>query len=355
MKLRIGVYAISKNESQFATKWANSAKDADYLLVADTGSTDDTVEELEKNGVNVVRIAVKPFRFEDARNVSMAMLPSDLDVIIALDLDEVLVAGWRKMIEDNWVEGCTRFRYRYIWSWHRPGVPGLIYYGDKISGRHTHRWKHAVHEVLTPTTPEVMHWMHEFLIEHYPDSSKPRSQYLPLLEMAVREAPDDDRNSHYLGREYYFQCRYQDAIKELTRHLDLPRALWDAERAASMRFIAKSYQALGNLKETNYWFTNATLEDTSSRESLMDAATFALSQNAFYAVLDYCDKALKLATDGGNYLNERYALNEGPYDLASVAHFHLGNKARSIELAEKALSLNPYDDRLQRNLEMMKA
>ena len=38
-------------------------------------------------------------------------------------------------------------------------------------------------------------------LNHYPDFSKPRSQYLPLLELSVKEDPDDDRNMHYLGRE----------------------------------------------------------------------------------------------------------------------------------------------------------
>jgi tetratricopeptide (TPR) repeat protein len=323
--------------------------------VGDTGSKDDTIELLQQNNVNVTSIAIKPFRFDDARNTTMALLPSDLDAIIALDMDEVLVPGWRKMIEDNWEEGCTRFRYKYTWSWFKPDVPDVVYYGDKISGRHTHRWSHAVHEVLTPKTPEVMCWLHDTLIKHYPDSTKPRSQYLPLLELAVREIPDDDRNAHYLGREYFYNARYDDAIKELTRHLNLPRALWPAERAASMRFMAKSYACLGDTAKARYWYTNATFEDVNSREALTDAGTFELSQNAFYTVLSHCEKALNIPSDGGNYLNERYALSEGPYDLASVAHFHLGNKAKALEFVKIALSFNPDDVRLQNNLKMMAA
>lgn len=352
-RLRVGVYAISLNESQFCEKWAKSAEDADYLLVADTGSTDDTVEILRRNGVHVADVKVKPWRFDDARNTSMSLLPSDLDVVIALDMDEVLVPGWRAKMESNWLEGCNRFRYKYIWSWARPGVPDVVYYGDKISGRHSHRWCHPVHEVLAPTVPEVMHFLNDFLIEHYPDSTKPRSQYLPLLELSVREMPQDDRNAHYLGREYYYQGRHDEAIKELTRHLELPSALWKAERAASMRYIAKSYEGLGDTFEAAHWYANACFEDRESREALVDAAKFYLGQNQFYATLDYCEKALKLSSDGGSYLNERYALSEGPYDLSSVAHYHLGNTAKALELAKRAVEMNPHDSRLVKNMRMM--
>jgi hypothetical protein len=38
--MKICVYAISKNEEMFVERFCNSAKDADLILIADTGSTD---------------------------------------------------------------------------------------------------------------------------------------------------------------------------------------------------------------------------------------------------------------------------------------------------------------------------
>jgi glycosyltransferase involved in cell wall biosynthesis len=43
--MKIAIYTIALNESQFVESWYNSAKEADYLLIADTGSTDETVEK----------------------------------------------------------------------------------------------------------------------------------------------------------------------------------------------------------------------------------------------------------------------------------------------------------------------
>ena len=42
--MKIAVYAISKNEEQFVKRFCESAKEADLILIADTGSTDGTVE-----------------------------------------------------------------------------------------------------------------------------------------------------------------------------------------------------------------------------------------------------------------------------------------------------------------------
>jgi glycosyltransferase involved in cell wall biosynthesis len=69
--VKVAVYTIALNEAAHAERWADSAADADYRIVADTGSTDDTVERLSRVGVTVHKIAVKPWRFDVARNTAM--------------------------------------------------------------------------------------------------------------------------------------------------------------------------------------------------------------------------------------------------------------------------------------------
>jgi glycosyltransferase involved in cell wall biosynthesis len=55
MKNKICVYAICKNESQFVDKWLESMSEADYIVVLDTGSDDETYNLL-KNDSRVYRI-----------------------------------------------------------------------------------------------------------------------------------------------------------------------------------------------------------------------------------------------------------------------------------------------------------
>ena len=85
--MKICVYTITKNEEKFIKRWAESAKDADLLLIADTGSTDDTVKIARENGVVAHEICVTPWRFDHARNASIALIPKDIDVCICLDAD----------------------------------------------------------------------------------------------------------------------------------------------------------------------------------------------------------------------------------------------------------------------------
>jgi tetratricopeptide (TPR) repeat protein len=96
------------------------------------------------------------------------------------------------------------------------------------------------------------------------------------------------------------------------------------------------------------------LEDETSREALIDAATFLLAQNHFHITIDLCERALSLPVTT-SYMAERYANTEAPYDLSAIAHYHLGQKDKAIGLAKQALQLNPEDARLLSNLTMMVA
>jgi len=144
----------------------------------------------------------------------------------------------------------TRLHYRYVWSFLPDGRPGISFWADKIHCRKGCRWVGPVHEVLRFDQGEGQRvYAQVVTLEHYPDHSKPRSQYLPLLEQAVAEEPDNDRNVHYLGREYFFYQRWQESIATMKRHLALPTATWADDRCASMRLLAKDCLALEREEE----------------------------------------------------------------------------------------------------------
>jgi glycosyltransferase involved in cell wall biosynthesis len=79
--MKVAIYTIALNELQFVQPWYDSAKEADYLLIADTGSTDGTIEAAQKLGINVINVLVKPWRFDMGRNASLAALPADIDQV----------------------------------------------------------------------------------------------------------------------------------------------------------------------------------------------------------------------------------------------------------------------------------
>ena len=348
-KLKIAVYCIALNEEQFVRKWYESAKDADFLLIADTGSTDNTKEVAKELGIHVIDVNIVPWRFDTARNASMAGIPKDIDYCIALDMDEVLVEGWRQHLEEM-PRNITRPRYKYTWSWNPDGSEGLTYGGDKIHGRRGYMWTHPVHEVMRGYgVPEQQGWI-GLEIHHHPDNSKSRGQYFELLEMAVAEAPNDDRNSHYLGREYFFHGMLDKAKEELQRHLSLPTAQWKPERAASMVYLGKCYQG----EEREYWFTRASQECPEKREAWVELAQHYYDNQMWEKCLAVVKVALNIEVKPLEYLNDPKAWSELPYDLAAIAAYNLGHKEEALTYGEKALMLNPTDERLKKNLEFYK-
>ena len=251
--MKICVYAICKNEEKFIERWYESVKEADGIYVLDTGSTDNSVKLLKSLGVVVRQEIISPWRFDIARNKSLEMIPDDFDICICLDLDEVLNKGWSKTIKSLWKDGLTRLRYVYNWSLDKNNQPIISFYGEKIHKRKGFTWVNPVHEILKYKGEEKYLYTDKVIVNHYPDSKKSRSSYLPLLELAVKEDPRNDRNMHYLGREYMYYGKYEDAISTLERHLSLESATWKDERCASMRFIARCYMKLNRPREAIMW------------------------------------------------------------------------------------------------------
>ena len=352
--MKIIVYAIAKNEAKFAERFMASCEGADGVYVLDTGSTDGTPELLSALGATVQVAVIDPWRFDTARNASLELVPEDADVCICLDLDEVLCPGWREALEAAWAPGTTRARYTYVWSHTPDGGDGVVFFADKIHSLEGYRWLHPVHEVLAADAPESCVTIPELRVEHWPDDTKSRGQYLPLLELSVAEAPNDDRNMHYLGREYMFHGRWGDAIATLMRHLAMPSATWKAERAASMRYIARCCDALGDWQSAAHWLERAAYEAPGQRE-----APYALSM-LYYRREDWplcrywAMRTLHIVTRDNNYMTEPEVWGEEPYDIMAIASWQLGHYHDAVTAAEKAVELEPGNERLRKNLEIMR-
>ena len=346
--MKIAVYTIALNEENFVERWAESCKDADYRLILDTGSTDGTVDKAYENGVEVFSASIKPWRFDDARNASLALIPEDIDICISLDMDEVLVPGWREKLETIKPE-TTRPRYKYTWSWNEDGSPGLEYGGDKIHARHGYRWKHPVHEVLkTDRINEVQEWI-GLQIHHYPDNTKSRGQYFPLLELAIQEDPQDDRNAFYYARELFYHSAYASATKEFRRYLELPKAVWGPERSAAYRFLAKCNPEIGDT-----YLVGAIREAPDRREPYVDFSKWCYDNQEWSSCYSYALTALKIKEKPLDYLCEDFAWGALPYDLAAISAWHLKKYSKAIQYINKALEIEPNNKRFLNNLTFFK-
>lgn len=377
------VYAMCKNESKFVNRWLDSMQEATAIAILDTGSTDNTVGLItqwckehdwniynyKKTSIVPERVAahtlyldvqeITPWRFDVARNKSLDLIPAKADICFCVDLDEVFEPGWYKTLCEQWTPQTNRATYRYTWNFTKTGEEGVVYWADKCHSRDSRwRWAHPVHETLewqdSATLPVITKILN-LQVNHHADNTKPRSSYLPLLELSVEEDSTNDRNMHYLGREYMFYGQWENCIKTLKRHLELPSATWADERAASMRFIANSYTQLGNVTEAVKWLHKAIAEAAHVREAYIQMAKLLYTENNWTGVIYFVNEALKITTRPDTYINEEASWTGLPYDLLSIAYYGLGMYKLSIEAAEKALSYDPEDERIKKNIELVRA
>ena len=345
--MRVAIYTIALNEEQFVKRWYESAKDADYLLIADTGSTDKTVEIAKNLGINVISIKISPWRFDDARNAALAALPKDIDYCISLDMDEIIVGDWRGELQKALDHGVTRPRYKHTWSWKEDGTPGLQYSYDHVHLRSGYRWKYPVHEVLQSYgIEETSMFFDGFETQHHPDNSKSRSQYLPLLQMAVAEDPLNDRNAYYYARELFFYGQYEKSKNEFLRHLSLPTSVWKPERSSSMRYVAKC----SNAAEKEHWLIKAFEETPDRREPAVDLAKLYYELKNWQECLKYAELAIDIKEKPLEYLCEEEAWGSLPYDLAAISSYNLNLFENALEYGTEAFKLNGKDNRLAENL-----
>ena len=348
-KLKIAVYAISKNEEMFVERFCESAKDADLILIADTGSTDKTVELALQNGAVVHDICISPWRFDKARDAALALIPRDIDVCISLDLDEVLQPGWREEIERVWKDETTRLRYKFDWG------AGIAFFYEKIHHRHGYHWHHPCHEYPVPDARTKEVWAHTdmLLVVHKPDPTKSRGQYLDLLKVAVTEDPHCPRNAFYYARELTFYSKWDEALEALHGYLAMPEATWPNERCYAMRLISKSHAELGNVWEALKWARLAVAEAPGTREPWVELSMLTYRQSMWAESFSAAMSAIDIKHKEEVYTMDPSVWTEKPYDLASIAAWHLGLKDKAVELCKKALEFNPTDTRLIANLASM--
>lgn len=347
---KICVYAISKNEEQFVERFCQSSKEADMILIADTGSSDQTAEEARKHGAIVHDICISPWRFDLARNAALSLIPRTMDICISLDLDELLEPGWREEIERVWKLGeTTRLRYYFDWGC------GIKFKYEKIHARHGYRWHHPCHEYPVPDGRITEVWADTdmLLVSHHPDPTKSRGQYLDLLKISVEEDADCPRNAFYYARELSFHGRWQQAIDECRRYLQLPRATWMNERCYAYRVMGKCYEELGDWDKAEKAFHAAAAEAPNTREPWCELAMLTYRQQRWEETFAFSMRALKIKDKQLVYTCDPAVWGHWAHDLASISAWRLGLKDIAIEQARLACEKSPDDKRLALNLKFV--
>lgn len=300
-----------------------------------------------------------------ARNLSLDHVPEDVDICVCTDLDELFEPGWRKKLEEAWlskkpgasIPTARTGRYLYNWSLKEDGTPNIQFYYFKVHSRKGFIWKCPVHEYLQyiGKLPLETVYIEGMVLSHYPDPEKSRGSYLPLLELAVEEAPEDERMRYYLGREYMYKSQWKKSIDTLKEYLALPSAVWSDERCAAMRWIANSCYKIGDFKGAYTWYYKAIAEVPDIRDPYVEFSKMCYELKDWAMAYFLTKEALKIKDKSKTFVNMGYSWDYTPDDYCSIAAFWLGMPKESLEHAKCALQYAPDNERLKSNYNIIAA
>jgi glycosyltransferase involved in cell wall biosynthesis len=329
--MKIAVYTIAKNEEDFVERWHKTAKSADYLLIADTGSTDGTVEKAKALGINVINITINPWRFDDARNAALAALPADIDYCVSLDMDEMLmpVDTWRDDIEGH-DELLLKYRNVHSWLDANQTKPGIVAYAEKIHKRNGVRWVGMVHELphASRGTEKTYGKLDKLIIKHHPDDGKSRAQYDELIKDMYEENPYAERSLAYMIELLISNGEYEkalDYLDEYTKHIEP-----DNYEGLSEHFRNISICHRGNDKELEY-LLKALQVTPDRREVLVSIAAYYFTNKMYAEAIEYADKALAIVDRPMTWAFGEYAWSKLPENIRNISKHNLDHPDDILE------------------------
>lgn len=353
--LKICVYAICKNESKFVDRWINSLKEADCIVVLDTGSTDNTVELLEHYSpfVTVKSMIIDPWRFDTARNESMKLIPNDADICVVSDLDQVFVSGWANELRKLFSEGYEeiygpiidydennveekRFLSKNVhpnnasWYWERPIHEGIYYHGER--------------EIKTITS-------NYFIIEHHQDKSKPRGQYLDLLRSEYLVNRKDPYCAIYYGCELCFHDMMDEGLQVFLDGIKECDFSKTPEIGYQMYLnMADEYNRRERYQDALEYVYSAFRFNVITRRLYMALADNYFALKDYENTVKYCFEALEVRENVQSWIETDYYFKGGVYDTIALAYFYDNRFSSAISYGYLAVKEDPENERFKNNL-----
>jgi len=205
--------------------------------------------------------------------------------------------------------------------------------------------------VIVPySIQEVACHTDRLLAVHKPDPTKSRRQYLPLLEMSVREDPQDPRNAFYYARELSLNAQWQQSIDECNRYLNLPDADRPNERCYAYRVMSRCYAELGDWEGAMKAARMGVIEAPYTREPWCEIAKLTYRRHQWAECYGAAKSALAIEKRESLYTVDPEVWGSMPHDYASIAAWNLGIKDEAIKQVKLALEHSPNDVRLINNL-----
>lgn len=357
MENRICVYAIAKNEEKHVDAWVDSVKEADHITVLDTGSTDGTIQRLRDRGVHVEQKIYDHFRFDQARNDSLKLIPEDCNICVVSDLDEYYSPGWADALREAWIDGT-----------HERAVYGYTYRDDtayvmRRNWIHSKNWswKFPCHEVMIRNSDgEIWHYPYETLdisdkiiLRHFPDQTKSRKLYLDLLRIRYKENPDDAFSHIYLIRELMLRKLWDEVLAD-EEHIEEKIKEYSASDACTLlTYLGDVHCEKNNLDKGVSFYYRAIRTYPGSRAPYLRLAQRLIDKKLCYLARDILLECLRdsVKTPKWTWLDSNDLWTWKVYGKLCEICYFAGDYDGAVKYAELGLEQDPDNEQLKQNLE----
>lgn len=359
MNYKISIYAICKNEEQNVLPWLENVKEADHIVVLDTGSTDNTIKLFREAKKTYPQLIFKTkkynnFKFDKARNDNLAMVPEDTDIYMTTDLDERITSGWYQELQEKWEENPVRCEYFFVMQHLENGDIGKEYKKNKIHAKGWH-WDLPVHEVLKQDgtneefPKDVKFTMLKLKVHHWQDVKKDRSYYNTLIrEMA--ENPDTNLKKLYLAIVNFNENQLEDAeigFKELINCKEVNTVI----KAYSYNIIAKIYIKRNQNDEAEKYFIKGIDIDNAFRENYIDYCQLILkNKNQHELILALCKQALKYGKKRNVFVERSEVWGYYIYETMMFSYYALKDWKNALLCAQMVLKFMPTSEGMKNNI-----
>jgi len=355
MKNKICVYAISKNEEKNVERWYNSMKEADYILVLDTGSTDNTVRMLEEFGADVRCITYKEFAFDKARNDALALVPEEYNVLVSTDIDEAFEPGWAEIIRNEWIDGKHEHaQYAYTWDHLEDGSNGHTFPYNKIHSRNW-KWRDAIHETLCRisngereyTVDECLDVYDRVHLHHYQDLSLDRSWYVQMARDRVNANPNDKMAYLELIRELCAKQHNNECVEFGRDIINNHKDLFDNIDIASI-YHQMGLAAAHNNDAQNaiQFFTFGISNCLEYRDNYVELANTYLRCGVYELSIGIIKQCFITSYELKHWTESALSFSWLPYEILASNYYNLGDYEKAYITIERALAFEPTKPQL---------
>lgn len=346
----ISLCMIVKNEEKVLSRCLDSIKNAvDEIIIADTGSTDNTKKIAEKYTDKIFDFKWVD-DFSKARNFSFSKASGSY--IMWLDADDIISKeNCEKLIQlKNNLQNEDTVMMKYVTAFDENGKAVFTYYRERLIKKSSNPiWKGRVHEAIEPSGNITYN---DIEIEHHSIKTEYSRRNLDIYEKQIESGEElTPRDIFYYGRELYYHNKYSKAIKALSDFIKNEYG-WLENKIEACRILSYCYRSIGDTDNALRSLFTSFSYDLPRAETCCDAGNLFMIKEQYNKAIFWFKTALALPENEQNGgFNNIDAQGYLPCIQLCVCYDKLGNHTEAEKFNTMAGKYRPSSAAYLQNIE----